>query len=132
MKKLIVLVVLIVVALFLMGTDIVVGPVQNWVVKNQNNPSAPRVLYAQAGYLWTMQRDAKAVELYQSAFNLFPGYKDEASAHYRVGFYYESKKDYPKAIAEFQLVINKWPDLAEKQQLSQRIDRFKAYMGGSN
>ncbi|MSR65702.1 MAG: tetratricopeptide repeat protein [Verrucomicrobiae bacterium] len=131
MKKIIILVILIVVALFVMGTDLVVDRVQNWVIKNEKNSSAARIQYSMAGFLYMVaQRQAKAVDLYHTAFRLFPGYPDEPYAHNRVGLYYESKKDYPKATEEFQIIIKKWPDMAEKLALTQRIERFRAYQGG--
>ena len=132
MKKIIILVILIVVALFVIATDVVVDPVQNWVIKNEKNSSAPRIQYSLASYLYMVaQRQSKAVELYKTAFQHFPGYPDEREAHYRVGLYYETKKDYPKAIEEYQFIIQKWPDMAEKLSLTQRIERFKAYSGNS-
>jgi tetratricopeptide (TPR) repeat protein len=132
MKKWIILAVLIVVAFFLAGTDLVVNPVTEWVKKNPQNSSAPRIQYSMAGYLYMVaQRQAKAVELYKTAFQLFPGHADEKEAHYRIGLYHESKKDYPNAIAEYQFIIGKWPDMAEKLALQQRIERFKAYSGAA-
>src|ERR1041385_7425512 len=133
MKKLVVVAILIVVSLFVIGTDLVVNPVQNWVVKNEKNSSAPRIQYSLAGYLYMVaQRQGKAVELYQTAFKLFPGYRDEPEAHYRVGLFYETKKDYPRAVEEYQLINQKWPDMADRLALTQRIERFKAYQGGGN
>lgn len=130
MKKAIITVVVLVIAFFLIATDTVVNPVQNWVKTNSSKPSAARVQYSLAGYLYMVaQRQAKAVELYQTAFELFPGYKDEPEAHYRVGLYYESKKDYGRATEEYQLIVSKWPDMAQKLSLAQRIAKFKAYQG---
>ena len=132
MKKLVVLIVLIVIALFVIGTDFFVNPFEDWIKKNQSNSAAPRLQYFMAGYLYMVaQKHGKAVELYQTAFQLFPGYADECEAHYRIGLYYEAKKDYLKASEEYQLIIQRWPDTADKLALSQRIERFKAYSGGS-
>jgi tetratricopeptide (TPR) repeat protein len=115
----------------LLATDLFVNPIQDWVRKNPSHSSAPRVQYSVAGYLYMVaQRQGRAVELYQTAFKLFPGHPDEAEAHYRVGLYYESRKDYPKAIEQYQLIMDKWPDMAQRLALSQRIARFDAYQGG--
>ena len=130
MKKIGIIVVIVVVALFIMGTDMVVNPFEEWVLKNQQNSAAPRLQYALAGYLYLLaQRQGKATEMYQTAFRLFPGQPGESQAHYRIGLYCESKKNYNGAVAEYQTIIQKWPDLAERLALSQRIDHFKALQG---
>lgn len=130
MKKAIIAVVVVVVAMFVIGTDPFVNPFVGWIEKNKQGSSSPRLMYSMAGYLYMVaQRQTKAVELYQKAFNWFPGYKDESEAHYRVGLYHESQKDYPKATAEYQLIIQKWPNMADKLALPNRIARFKAYSG---
>lgn len=133
MKKIVVLVVLVIVALFLIGTDFVVNPFENWIVKNQTDSAAPRLQYSMAAYLYMVaQRQSRAVELYKKAFELFPGYPDESEARYRVGLYYESKRDYPKATETYQYIIQKWPDTAERLALTTRIERFKAYGGNTS
>ncbi len=130
MKRIVVLVVLIIVALFLIGTDFVIQPCEEWIQKNQSKPSAARLQYSMAAYLYMVaQRQERAVELYKKAFELFPGYPDEPEARYRVGLYYESKHDYPKAIETYRYIIQKWPDMAERLALTTRIERFKAYGG---
>jgi len=132
MKKIIIVVVVIVVALFIMGTDLFVNPCENWIVNNRANSSAPGLQYWMAGYLYMIaQRQERAVELYKKAFELFPGHPDEPEARYRVGLYYEVKKDYPQAITTYQYIIQKWPDMAEKLSLPTRIERFKSYSGGA-
>jgi len=131
MKKAIIAVICVVVAFFVIGTDLFVNPFVNWIEKNQKKSSAPRMMYAMSGYLYMVaQRQGKAVELYRKAFKWFPGYKDEGEAHYRIGLYYESKKDYPKATEEYQLILDKWPDMGQRLALHQRIERFRAYQGG--
>ena len=130
MKKIIIIVVVFVIGLFVVATDMVVNPVHDWVKNNHSKSFAPRLQYTMAGYLYMVaQRQEKAVELYNTAFQLFPGHKDEAEAHYRVGLYYESKKDYVNATKKYELILAKWPDLGEKLALNQRIAKFRAYSG---
>lgn len=130
MKKIAIVVVLIVVALFLVGQDMVVNPVQEWVMNNPKSSSAESVQYRMAGYLYMIvQRQAKAVELYETAFRLFPNNPNEPEARYRIALYCEAKRDYKKAMATYELMIQKWPDKAEKLALTQRVEKLKA-LGG--
>jgi tetratricopeptide (TPR) repeat protein len=130
MKKAIIAFVSIVVLLFVMGTDLFVNPFTAWIEKNKEKTYAAKMQYFMGGYLYMVaQRQGRAVEIYRKAFQLFPGYHDEGEAHYRIGLYYEGQKDYPKATTEYQLILEKWPNMGEKLGLNQRIARFKAYSG---
>jgi tetratricopeptide (TPR) repeat protein len=130
MKKVAIIAVIIVVGLFVIATDMVVNPIQQWVVNNPKSSAAPRVIYTMAGYLYMVaQRGGKATELYQTAFRLFPKHPDEPEAHYRIALYYESKRDYPRAIDEYQLILKQYPDLGEKLNLNSRIDHIHALQG---
>jgi tetratricopeptide (TPR) repeat protein len=130
MKKAIIAAVVVVVFMFVMGTDLFVNPFTGWIEKNKEKSYAAKLQYFIGGYLYMVaQRQGRAVEVYQKAFSLFPGYPDENEAHYRIGLYYESQKNYPRATVEYQLILQKWPNMGEKLGLDQRIARFKAYSG---
>ena len=132
MKKAVIAIVVIVVGMFIIATDLVVSPFRSWAQQNHTKPYVAKLHYFMAGYLYMVaQRQERAVEMYKKGFELFPDYpeQDQREAHYRCGLYYEGKKDYNSATAEYVLIQTKWPDAAGKLNLDQRISRFKAYGG---
>lgn len=132
MKKFVIAIVVIVVGMFVIATDLVVSPFRSWAESNHTKPYVAKLHYALSGYLYMVaQRQERAVEMYQKGFPLFPDYPQDAQreARYRCGLYYEGKKDYNKATAEYLYIQQKWPDAAARLSLDQRIARFKAYGG---